>query len=472
MREQRGQGDDERDASAGTVLGRAAGRNVNVDVEGRVVVGVDAERRRLAAEVADGGLGAFFHHVAERASEKQAAFAGHPRGFDEEHVAAHRRPGQASGDAAFSDFLHGFSQKRRLAEPLGELVGSERDGRAGPAPADEAPGGLAGERGDLAFELADAGLACEFVDEPAQRGVGQAQLTALQAVFLDLARHEVAASNLELLRLRVARQFDDFQAVAQRRMNRLQPVGGGDEKNSRQVEWQIEVVIGEGAILRRIKDFQQRRCRVTAEVGADLVQLVQQDDRVPALDAPKRLQDAARHGADVGAAVAANLRFVPHAAERDAGELAAQRVGDAAAERGLAHAGRADEAENRPLDLLAEREHGEEFEQALLHLREAKMLFVKDARGLDQIEFVGGFTVPGQAENPVEVVPGDGVIWSRRRDLLKALQFVRGDLAGLGRQRRMLQKFTQSANFRRAGVAFAQLALDGADLLAEVKIAL
>ena len=55
---------------------------------------------------------------------------------------------------------------------------------------------------------------------------------------------------------------------------------------------------------------------------------------VPACLRPWRMRPGQR--ADVGAAVAADLRLVAHAAERDAHELAAHRARDRAAERGLA----------------------------------------------------------------------------------------------------------------------------------------
>jgi hypothetical protein len=56
--------------------------------------------------------------------------------------------------------------------------------------------------------------------------------------------------------------------------------------------------------------------------------------------------DAAGERADVGAAVAADLGLVAHAAEGDAHEGAARRVGDRLPERGLADAGRAREAQD------------------------------------------------------------------------------------------------------------------------------
>ena len=47
------------------------------------------------------------------------------------------------------------------------------------------------------------------------------------------------------------------------------------------------------------------------------------------------MQHLARHRADVGTAVAADLGFVAHAAQRHAHELAVRRAGDGLAQRGL-----------------------------------------------------------------------------------------------------------------------------------------
>src|SRR5439155_490314 len=86
--------------------------------------------------------------------------------------------------------------------------------------------------------------------------------------------------------------------------------------------------------------------RIASPVGADLVDLVEHEYRVVGLGAPDRLDDAAWHRADVGAAVAADLGLVVHTAERGARELAPHRAGDRMPQRRLAHAGRADEAED------------------------------------------------------------------------------------------------------------------------------
>ena len=311
--------------------------------------------------------------------------------------------------------------------------------------------GLARERGDFAFQLAHAGFAGVFADELAQRGVGDFHVLPREAVFLDLARDEIALGDLQFFGLGVAGQFDDFQPVAQRGMNRLQPVGRGDEQHARQIERQIEVMVGERVVLRRIEHFQQRRRRVAAKIRADLVQFVEQNDRVAAFDAAQRLDDASGHRADVGAAVTANFRLVAHAAERDARELAAQRIGHAFAERGFADAGRADEAEDRAFDLLAAFDDGDEFEQPVLDLGEAEMLLVQNFFRRLQIQLVLGGFFPRQAQNPVEIIACDGVFGGGGRRLLQAFEFLLGGLARLVGHGRLLDFFAQRFDFAGAG---------------------
>jgi hypothetical protein len=100
--------------------------------------------------------------------------------------------------------------------------------------------GLAGEGGDLALELAHAGLAGVFADKFAQGGVGKFDVVASSGHVPRSGGDEVAPGNLEFFRFGVAGQLDDFQPVAQRGMHRVQPVGGGDEQHMRQIERQIQ----------------------------------------------------------------------------------------------------------------------------------------------------------------------------------------------------------------------------------------
>ena len=91
--------------------------------------------------------------------------------------------------------------------------------------------------------------------------------------------------------------------------------------------------------------------------------------------------------------MAADLRFVAHAAERDAHELAVHRPRDRLAERGLADARRADEAEDRPLHrspFAASASHRQVLDDALLDLVEIVVILVEHLARLDRIEPIFG----------------------------------------------------------------------------------
>src|SRR6185312_11234673 len=108
--------------------------------------------------------------------------------------------------------------------------------------------------------------------------------------------------------------------------------------------------------------------RVAAEIHPELVDLIEKEDRVPRAGALHALDDPPGERADVGAAVAANLGLVPDAAKRHPDELPSQRTRDRFAERRLSDAGRADEAEDRALELPRELQDRQVLDDPLLHL--------------------------------------------------------------------------------------------------------
>ena len=206
---------------------------------------------------------------------------------------------------------------------------------------------------------------------------------------------EIAARDLELLLLRVAGELDDLHAVAQRPGYRVEHVRRADEHHPRQVVRHPEVVVAEGRVLLRVEHLEQRRRRVAVEAaGAELVDLVEHHHAVARARLAHALDDVARQRADVGAPVAADLRLVVHAAQAHAHELAPGRPGDALAERGLAHAGRADEAQDRALARRVQLAHREVLENALLDLVEAVVVGVEDAPRLGDVDRRGR---PGSA---------------------------------------------------------------------------
>src|SRR5207247_9040856 len=110
-------------------------------------------------------------------------------------------------------------------------------------------------------------------------------------------------------------------------------------QNAREVEGDVEIVIAEGPVLLRIENLEQRGGGIAAEVHAELVDLIEHENRVPGARAPQALEDLTGQGADVGPAVAAELRLVTHSAEGDAVELAPERTSARPTARGLARAG-------------------------------------------------------------------------------------------------------------------------------------
>src|SRR3546814_11615158 len=75
--------------------------------------------------------------------------------------------------------------------------------------------------------------------------------------------------------------------------------------------------------------------------------------------------------------ISANLGFITHAAERHAHEVAAGRPRDRLAQAGLADAGRANQAEDRALQLARALLHGEILKDTLLDLLQTVMVVVQ-----------------------------------------------------------------------------------------------
>src|SRR5207249_7299548 len=114
------------------------------------------------------------------------------------------------------------------------------------------------------------------------------------------------------------------------------------------------------------------------------------EERVVRAGVADVLDDASRKRADVGAAVAADLGLVPDAAERDTDELPAHGARDRAAERGLADAGRPDEAEDGPLRVPAQPPDREVLEDAVLDLLEVEVVLVEHLPSVVEVEVVVG----------------------------------------------------------------------------------
>ena len=117
-------------------------------------------------------------------------------------------------------------------------------------------------------------------------------------------------------------------------------------------------------------------------------------------------------GAHVGPAVAADLGLVVDPTERDADEGTPEGARDRLAERRLADAGRADQCEDAPRTAAAAHRgepalglqlaHREVFEDAVLHVPQAVVVLVEDARRLGDVQPVLGLLAPGQLGDRIQ----------------------------------------------------------------------
>ena len=125
----------------------------------------------------------------------------------------------------------------------------------------------------------------------------------------------MALSDFQFLLRDVTIDFNDLHAVKQGAAHRCQAIGRCDEQDLGQVIVHIEVVIVEVAVLLGIKHLEQCRRWVTLEVLSHLVYLIEHDNGIVAATLAQGSDDAARHRADVGAAMASDLGFVMQAAQ-------------------------------------------------------------------------------------------------------------------------------------------------------------
>ncbi len=267
-------------------------------------------------------------------------------------------------------------------------------------------------------------------------------------------------------------QLDDLHAVAQRIGNGVELVGGGDEQHLRQIELHVEVVVAERIILLRIERLQQRRSRVAAEVASYLVDLVQHEDRVVGLRPANALDDLPGHGADIRAAMSANLGLVMHAAQREAHELAPQGARNRFTQRGLAHARRSKEAQDRALHLRVQAAHRQVVKNAFLDLLQVVVILVQDLFCLDDIGFLAGGLRPRQYHQPFQVIPGHRIIGRHRRHARQPRQLLQRLFLDLVRHAGLLDLFLELLGVALGFVLLAQLLLDRLHLLAQVVLAL
>ncbi len=331
-------------------------------------------------------------------------------------------------------------------------------------------GYLAADIGNLALQVADARFACVAADDAHNGFVGKGQVLRPQPCRVPLLAHQEALGDFQLLWLRVARQAQALHAVLQRLGDRMGHVSGGDEEDLREVVLDVQVVVHEHVVLLGVEHFQQRGRGIAAEVHAHLVHFIEQEDGVDSAGLLHHLDDLARQGADIGAPVAADLRLVAHPAQRQPYELAARSAGNRSAQRGLAHPGWPDEAQNRALGVLHQLPNGQELQNPLLNLFQPIVVFFENLLGPLEVAVFLGSLLPGHGEQPIEVIARHGGFGRHGGHHFEALEFGLGLVAGVLGHARGFDLLLQLVSL--VLLVAPQLFLDGPNLLVQVILAL
>ena len=187
-------------------------------------------------------------------------------------------------------------------------------------------------------------------------------------------------------------------------------VGGGDEQHVAEVKRNIKIVILKSLVLFRVQHFQQGAGRIAAVVPRQLVDLVQQDDRVGGLGGIDGADDAAGHCADVGLAVTADIRLITHTAEAHARVVAAHGLCNGLGNRGLADTRRADQTQHLSLEVGRKALDGKELHNAFLDLLHAIVVAVEDRLRFRQIMTFLALLIPRQVEHGIQIGTHDTLL--------------------------------------------------------------
>ena len=254
--EQADQGGGHGDSRRRPVLGDGARWHMEVEPLAGEGGRVDAELLGVRPHVGQGDLRRLLHHVAQLPGQGQPLRPVHHRRLHVEDVPAGAGHGQAGGNPGNGRAVGGLEEEARPAEPVADVRSVDAERQGGVASGD-ARRHLAQEPAELPLERAHPCLAGVVGHDGPQGVVGDDHLVLGQGGALELAPDQVVAGDGDLLVLGVPVEPDDLHPVEQGPGDGVDHVGSGQEQHLGEVELDLEVVVAEGVVLRRIEDLQQ-----------------------------------------------------------------------------------------------------------------------------------------------------------------------------------------------------------------------
>src|SRR5512143_2814190 len=219
-------------------------------------------------------------------------------------------------------------------------------------------------------------------------------------------------------------------------------------------------MVTERVVLFWIKHLEQGRRGISPEICPDLVYLIQHEYGIVITGGLDTLNDPAGQRTHIGPPVAADLRLVPDAAQRNAHEFPAKRPSYGLSERRLAHARRADKTENRPFHLLLELAYREVLQNSLFYFFEVVMVFLEHLVRRLEVKVVLGRLAPRKIGEPLDIGPGHGRLCSVRMHPLEPPELFLRLLRGLLRHLRFFDLFPEFTQVFGTVIGLAEFALD------------
>src|SRR4051812_17905873 len=146
--------------------------------------------------------------------------AWHASRLDKQNVAAHRRPRESGCYTWHAGAHRDFTFKPRCPENALHVRSVDR--LLSDTALSDPDCHVAKYRTDLTFQVAASRFARVVTHDLTQRRFSDRCLSRLQAVGLQLTLDQIALGDLDLLVLRVAREFNDLHTIPQRPGNRIE----------------------------------------------------------------------------------------------------------------------------------------------------------------------------------------------------------------------------------------------------------
>ena len=281
--------------------------------------------------------------------------------------------------------------------------------------------------------MTDARLTRVVRYNKAQHSIIDRDFVHAQTIPFDLPGPQVAASDGNLLVSRIAIESNHFHTIQEWSWNGFGHVRCCNEQNMREVEFDIQVMILERMILRRIEHFEKRRRGITAPIGAELVDLVEHDHGIHCTGVAQCAHEPAGQGSDVRASMTADLGLIANATQRHPDKLSSCCPRDGFANGRLSGSRGPDQRQNRSRSpvidqaaLRAQLANRKIFGNAPFNIVQTRMVGIQHLPRVLWVQTLFRPFGPWHSEQPVEIRTDHGCLGVRLPHLVQAREFTFG----------------------------------------------